>query len=92
MTFKNKYNKKYNQALNKSNSLDDISKQTKIKKPILQKVYNRGIGAFKTQREKVRPSVKSKEQWAMGRLYGFVMKNPKQIAKGQPDRDLYNLI
>ena len=30
-----------------------------------------------------------KEQWAMARVYGFVGKNRKQIAEGQPDRDLY---
>jgi hypothetical protein len=39
----------------------------------LQKIYNKGIGAYKTNPESVRPNVKSKEQWAMARVYSAVM-------------------
>jgi hypothetical protein len=31
----------------------------------------------------------SKERWAYARVYGFVMKNPKQVGEGKPDSDLY---
>jgi hypothetical protein len=39
---------------------------------VLQQVYNRGIGAYKTNPSSVRPNVSSKEQWAMGRVNGFL--------------------
>jgi hypothetical protein len=68
-TNKQKFNLKY-----KSNGKDDISKKTGIPMKILDEVYDRGIGAFKTNRAAVRPNVKSKEQWAMARVYAFVMK------------------
>jgi len=57
--------------------------------PILQEVYNRGIGAYQTNPESVRmkgtfkkgpaPMSKklSKEQWAMARVYSFLNENPK---------------
>lgn len=50
-----------------------ISKLTGIKRSALQKIYNKGIGAFKTNPSSVRPNVKSKEQWAMARVYSAVM-------------------
>ena len=31
----------------------------------------------------------SNEQWGFGRLYGFVMKNPKQVGNDKPDNDLF---
>ena len=37
------------------------------------KIFNFGVGAFKTNRAAVRPSVKSPEQWAYGRIYSAVM-------------------
>ena len=46
-TFKQKFNKKYKQDINQSNSFTDIVKLSGIKKSILQQVYNRGIGAAK---------------------------------------------
>lgn len=102
-TFREKYNIKYGFRKNASHSIDDIVKTTKIKKSILQQAYNRGIGAAKTNFQSVRnketgkkrpggfsPSKRmSKEQWAFGRLYGFVMKNPKQVGKDKPDNDLF---
>ena len=53
-TYKQQFNKKYNQPLNKSNSLDEISRLTGISKSKLQKVYNRGIGAWKNNIYSVR--------------------------------------
>lgn len=74
LTNKQKFNLKYKQPKNQANGKDDIVKLTKIPKKILDDVYDRGIGAFKTNPQSVRPSVKSKEQWAMARVYAFVMK------------------
>ena len=74
----------------KSYSLEELSKISKVPKSILQEVYNRGIGAYKTQPKSVRlqhsfvknvdapMSAKlSKEMWAMARVYSFLMGNPK---------------
>jgi len=75
LTYKNKFNIKYKQDKNKSNSLSDISKLTGYKKSGLQIIYNKGIGAYKTNRGSVRPTVKSKEQWAMARIYAAINVN-----------------
>jgi hypothetical protein len=101
-TFKEKYNKKYNYDKDQSHSLEDIAKETGIKLSILQEVYNRGVGAYKTNPQSVRnkdgkkreggyPKSQrmSKEQWGFSRVLGFVGRNRKQIAEGAPDRDLY---
>jgi len=72
-TYKDKYNKKYKFKKGTSHSLNDISKTTGYKKSGLQTIYNKGVGAYKTNPQSVRPSVKSKEQWAMARVYSAVM-------------------
>jgi len=100
MTNKEKYNKKYGFAKGTSHSKSDIAKKTGISKSILDKVYDRGVGARKTNPQSVRsvknPSVKpggkslkgkmSAEQWGMGRTYAFVMKSPGTW--GKADKDL----
>lgn len=71
-------------------SLEELSEKSGVPKATLQKVYNRGIGAYKTNPTSVRmkgsfkknvdaPLSKklSKEQWAMSRIYSFLDKNPK---------------
>jgi hypothetical protein len=73
ITYKNKYNKKYGYDKNESHSLEDIAKDTKISIKGLQQIYDKGIGAYKTNPQSVRPNVKSKEQWAMARVYSAVM-------------------
>ena len=72
-TYKNKFNKRYKQPKDKSNSLADIARLTGIKRSALQKIYNKGVGAYKTNPSSVRPNVKSKEQWAYARVYSAVM-------------------
>jgi hypothetical protein len=85
-TNKHKFNEKYKQPKNQANSKKDISKLTGIPIKILDDVFDRGVGAYKTNPESVRPSVKSKEQWAMGRVYSFVMK--QKGTWGKADKDL----
>ena len=51
---------KYKQPKNQSNGKDDISRLTKIPMKILDDVYDRGVGAYKTNPQSVRPNVKSK--------------------------------
>jgi len=76
-------------------SLEDLSKITQFPIKILQEVYNRGIGAYKTNPQSVRikgtfkkgiaPMSKklSKEQWAMARVYSFLDGSKKH------DQDLF---
>jgi len=75
LTYKQKFNKKYKQPLNQSNSLSQISKLTGYKRSGLQTIYNKGVGAFKTAGPS-RPNMK-KEQWAMARVYASVNKSSK---------------
>lgn len=77
-SYKQLYNEKYNFKKDKAHSLKDISKTTNYKLSGLKTIYNKGIGAYKTNPQSVRPSVKSKEQWAMGRIYSAI--NPKSKA------------
>ncbi len=76
--------KKFNLE-DKSYSLEELSKISNIPLDILQQIYNRGIGAYKTNLKSVRlkdsyiknvdapPSQKlSKEQWATARVYSFI--------------------
>ena len=79
-----------NKLEDKSYSLKELSTISKVPMKILREVYNRGIGAYKTQGKSVRlkgsyvknvdapMSMKlSKEQWAMARVYSFLDGNPK---------------
>lgn len=104
-TFREKYNSKHGFEKKDSHSLEDISRTTKIKKSILQQVYNRGTGAFRTNPTSVRSATGAKrsggfpaakrmsvEAWSFGRVYGFVMRNPKQVGEGKPDNDLFKKI
>jgi len=77
-TYKEKFNKKYGFPKDKSHSLSNISKITGYKLSGLRTIYNKGIGAYKTNRGSVRPNVKSKEQWAQARVYASI--NPSSKA------------
>ena len=72
-TYKQRFNIKYKQPKDESNSLTEISKLTGYKLSGLKTIFNKGIGAFKTNPESVRPQVKSPEQWAQARVYSAVM-------------------
>ena len=71
-------------------SIPELSKLFGYSEDVLQQVYNRGIGAYKTSPLSVRMkgsfkkgvkapmSMKlSKEQWARARIWSFLDKNPK---------------
>ena len=73
----------------KNYSLKELSRISKVPLSILQEVYNRGIGAYRTQRTSVRMkgSFKknvdapykmklSKVQWAFARCYSYLDNNP----------------
>lgn len=73
LTWKSKYNKKYGYSNEETHDLSEISKDTGVSLKGLQQIYNKGIGAYKTNPQSVRPNVNSKEQWAMARVYSAVM-------------------
>jgi len=81
---------KANKLEDKGYSLPELAKISGEPLATLQEVYNRGIGAYKTNPQSVRmkgsfkkgvnaPMSKklSKEQWALARVYSYLMKNPK---------------
>jgi len=68
VTNKMKFNKRYKQKLSQPNSKKDISKLTGISMSILDKVYDRGLGAFKSNPGR---RAVSGPQWAMARVYSF---------------------
>jgi hypothetical protein len=72
-TFKHRFNRKYGFPKDASHSLPEISKLTGYKLSGLQTIFNKGVGAFRTNPASVRPSVKSPEQWGQARIYSAVM-------------------
>ena len=74
-TNKEIFNKKYGQPKDQSNSLSKIAKLTGIKRSALQKIYNKGVGAYKNPGPS-RPNM-TKEQWAMGRVYASIRRGSK---------------
>ncbi len=66
---------------------DVASKRTNLR--TLTSVFNRGIGAYKTNPQSVRPSVSSPEQWAYARVNSFLyaLRNGK-FRSGKHDTDL----
>jgi len=86
MTNKTEYLKRHKLPADSSLSKADIARISKIPIKTINEVYDRGIGAYKTNPQSVRTksgkkdpkapmSAKmSKEQWAMARVYAFVNK------------------
>ena len=86
------FKRKHGIPIDQSLSLKEIAKLSGMPAKALQEVYNKGIGAYKTNPESVKPMVQSKEQWAMGRVYSFVMRRATTF--GKADKDIakkYNL-
>ena len=44
----------------------------KVTTGMLQTVYNRGVGAYRTNPSSVRPNVTGPEQWAMARVNSYL--------------------
>jgi hypothetical protein len=77
LTYKNRFNIKYGFPKDEAHSLKDISKITGFKLSGLQTIFDKGVGAFKTNPASVRPQVKSPEQWAFARVYAALDKSSK---------------
>jgi len=86
------FKRKHGIPIDESLSLTRIAKLSGMPTRALQEVYNRGIGAYKTNPTSVKPMVQSKEQWAFARVYSFVMRRATTF--GKADKDIakkYNL-
>ena len=70
--------------------IDSDDKIHRATLPMASEVFKRGVGAYKTNPESVRPSVSSPEQWAYARLNSFLyaLKNEK-FRSGKHDTDLF---
>lgn len=98
LTNKQKFNKKYGFKRDEPHSKKEISKITGVSMSILDQVYDRGLGARKGNPQSVRSlsglkvggsSLKGKmsgPQWAMARIYSFVMGGKTQSTA---DKDLW---
>jgi hypothetical protein len=97
VTHRQRVLRRYGLDENESYSLRALSYITKVPLATLFEVYDRGIGAYKSNPQSVRLKgsfVKgvsapmkyklSKEQWAVARVYSFLDGNPKH------DNDLRN--
>lgn len=76
-TYKKLFNKKYKFSLDTSHSLEEISKITGYQLSGLKTIFNKGIGAYKTNPGSVRPQVKSPEMWAYARVYASINPDSK---------------
>ena len=70
----NVFKKSHNIPIHQSLSLKEISKLSKMPVKALQEVYDKGMGAYFSHHQSVKPMVHSPEMWAYGRVYSFVMK------------------
>lgn len=87
LTHKMQFNKRHGFAKDKPHSLADLAKISKIKLSVLKQVFNRGVGAYKTNPSSVRPHITSLEEWGQARVYAFI--NKKEMgAKMNQDADL----
>jgi hypothetical protein len=66
-------------------------KHGRVTVSMLEDVYDRGIGAYRTNPESVRPNVKSKEQWAWARVNSLLdaARGAKEI---NHDQDIHDKI
>ena len=71
------------------NKVTEHNKKSKYKVTIgmLEKVYDRGVGAYRTNPSSVRPNVTGPEQWAMARVNSF-LKIVTGAKKANHDKDL----
>ena len=77
LTYKQKFNKKYGQPLNESNTLKEISDKTGYKLSGLQVIQEKGEGAYYSNPQSVRKHITSAEEWGRARVYASINKGSK---------------
>ena len=73
MTHKKIFNKKYGFEKDKSHSIKEIARLSKIKYSNALKIVQKGKAAYFNNPQSVRKNVKSPTQWGIARLYSAVM-------------------
>jgi len=74
-TNKQKFNKKYGFKLNEPHSIKEISDITGYEYKGLKTIFLKGEGAYNSNPQSVRKTVKSPQQWGYSRVYASV--NPE---------------
>jgi len=103
MTYRGRFLRKY-KLPDESYSLQEVSRITDIPQVALREVYKRGIGAWYTNIESVRvrgtfqkdarvPRSRKlpKEQWAMARVFSFVVRGKTFHTADKDIAERYNL-
>jgi len=78
LTYKQKFNKKYGFPKDEPHSLAEIAKITGYKLSGLETIVQKGRGAFFSDRDSVRPFIKSPDEWGKARVYASI--NPSSKA------------
>lgn len=73
MTYREMFNKKYKFKSDASHSLKEISDLSGFQLSGLKTIFKKGVGAYKTNPQSVRPFIKSPQEWAYARVYSAVM-------------------
>ena len=77
-TYKQKFNQKYGFKLNEPHSIKEIADITGYEYKGLKTIFEKGEGAFYSNPESVRKTVKSPQAWGYSRIYSAV--NPESKA------------
>jgi hypothetical protein len=72
-TYKQKFNRKYGFPKDEAHSVSEIAKLTGYKLAGLKTIVEKGQGAFYSNPQSVRPTVKDPTQWGIARVYSAVM-------------------
>ena len=72
-TYKEKFNKKFGFPKDTPHSIEEIARLTGFKLSGLRTIFNKGVGAYHTNPQSVRPHITSPEEWAKARIYSAVM-------------------
>ena len=72
-TYKNKFNKRHGFPKDKSHSIAEIARLSKISVVQARNIVQKGKAAYFNNPQSVRPQVKSPTQWGIARLYSAVM-------------------
>ena len=95
-TYRQKFNKKFDQDKDESNSKAKMSRLTGIPVSVLDDVVKRGEAAFRNNPQSVRPQIKNATAWGYSRAYSFIMKaydaKRKGLRKINQDQDLFDKI
>lgn len=90
LTHKQQFNKRHGFNKDEAHSKKEISKISKIPMKIIDEVFDRGVGAFKTNPASVRPNM-TPQSWGQARIYAFVNKVEKGSKMNQ-DTDLFKML